>query len=48
MRRKKIFSLRITTVTVARHRVNLVYITAGEKSHCGIGETLEQTGIETI
>ena len=34
MRRKKIFSLRITTVTVARHRVNLVYITAGEKSHC--------------
>ena len=30
---KKIFPLRITTMTVARHHVNLLYITAGETSH---------------
>ena len=30
---KKIFPLRINTVTVARHHVNLLYITPGEKSH---------------
>ena len=30
---KKIFPLRITTVMVARHHLNLLYITAGEKSH---------------
>ena len=27
---KKIFPLNITTLTVARHHVNLLYITAGE------------------
>ena len=30
---KKIFRLRVTTVTVAIHHVNLLYITADEKSH---------------
>ena len=30
---KKIFLLHITTMTVARHHVNLLYITAGETSH---------------
>ena len=30
---KKIFPLRITTTTVARHHVNLLYITAGENFH---------------
>ena len=30
---KKIFPLRINTVTVARHHVNLLYITPGEKTH---------------
>ena len=30
---KKIFPLRITTLTVARDHVNLLYITAGETSH---------------
>ena len=30
---KKVFSLRITTVTVARHHVNLYYINDGEKSY---------------
>ena len=30
---KKIFPLRITTMTVARHHVNLLYITADETSH---------------
>ena len=30
---KKIFPLRITTVAVARHQVNLLYITADETSH---------------
>ena len=30
---KKIFPLCITTVTVARHHINLLYITADEKSH---------------
>ena len=33
MKIKKIFSLRITTMTAARHHVNLLYITAGKKSH---------------
>ena len=30
---KKIFPLCITTMSVARHHVNLLYITAGEISH---------------
>ena len=30
---KKIFPLRITTMAVARHHVNLLYITAGKTSH---------------
>ena len=30
---KKIFPLRITTMGVTRHRLNLLYITAGETSH---------------
>ena len=30
---KKIFPLRITTITVARHHVSLLYIIAGETSH---------------
>ena len=30
---EKMFPLRITTTTVARHHVNLLYVTAGEKSH---------------
>ena len=30
---KKVFSLRITTVTVARHHVNLYYINDDEKSY---------------
>ena len=30
---KKIFPLRITTMTIARDHMNLLYITAGEKSH---------------
>ena len=30
---KKIFPLGITTVTVARDHLNLLYITAGETSH---------------
>ena len=30
---KKILSLSITTITAARHHVNLLYITAGETSH---------------
>ena len=30
---KKIFLLRITNMAVARHRMNLLYITAGETSH---------------
>ena len=30
---KKIFPLHISTAAVARHHVNLLYITAGEKSH---------------
>ena len=30
---KKNFPLLITTMDVARHRVNLLYITAGETSH---------------
>ena len=30
---KKIFPLRITTMGIARHCVNLLYITAGETSH---------------
>ena len=30
---KKIFPLRITTMSIGRHRVNLLYITAGETSH---------------
>ena len=30
---KKTFSLSITTITAARHHVNLLYITAGETSH---------------
>ena len=29
----EIFLLRITTMTVARHHVNLLYITADETSH---------------
>ena len=31
--REKIFLLRITTVSITTHRVNLLYITAGETSH---------------
>ena len=30
---KKMFPLRMTTVTIARDHVNLIYITAGETSH---------------
>ena len=30
---KKIFPLSITTIGIARHRVNLLYITASETSH---------------
>ena len=30
---KKIFLLGITTITIARDHVNLLYITAGETSH---------------
>ena len=30
---KKIFPLRITTMTAASHHVNLLYITAGKTSH---------------
>ena len=30
---KKIFPLRITTMSIGRHHVNLLYITAGETSH---------------
>ena len=30
---KKVFPLRIIIVTVARHHVNLLYVTASEKSH---------------
>ena len=30
---KKIFPLLITTMAVARHHTNLLYITAGETSH---------------
>ena len=30
---KKIFPLRITTMTAASHHVNLLYITAGKASH---------------
>ena len=33
MKIKKIFPLRITTMTAARHHVNLLYITAGKTSH---------------
>ena len=43
--KKKSFSLRITTITVGRDHVNLLYITAGETC---IGERLEQVDIETI
>ena len=30
---EKIFALRITTMTIARAHMNLLYITAGETSH---------------
>ena len=43
---KKIFPLHISTMTAARHHVNLLYITADISLR--IGERLEQTGIETI
>ena len=44
---KKIFLLGITTMTTARHYVNLLYVTAGKTSHYLIVR-LEQTGIATI
>ena len=39
---EKIFSLCITNVTVARDLVNLLYITAGEKSHYVLVEELSR------
>ena len=33
MKIKKVFLLRITTMTVARHHINLLYTTAGKTSH---------------
>ena len=44
---KRIFSLRITTMTVTRHNVNLLHITADETSHYVFGERLEHTGTNT-
>ena len=43
---KKIFPLRITIMTVARHYVNLLYITAYETSHYVL--VTEQTDIDPI
>ena len=39
---KKILPLRITTMTVARHHVNLLYITADETSHYVLVEDLSR------
>ena len=44
---KKIFPLRITTMTTASHHVNLLYITTDKTSH-HVLVRLQQTGIETI
>ena len=39
---KKIFLLRITTVTTARYHVNLLYITAGKTSHYVLAKDLSR------
>ena len=39
---KKIFPFCITTAAVARHHVNLLYITAGEKSHYALVKDLSR------
>ena len=44
---KKIFPLLITNLDIARHHVNLLYISAGETYHYVLLKNLEQTDIKT-
>ena len=42
------FPLRITTVTVARDHLNLLYIIAGEKSHYVLVKDVSRQGYKSI